>query len=164
MNLNPAEIRILVHVATKRTGCPVHDEDLEQDIAVRALEAFRRIERVTHPHALLMKIVQDTVRDRWRRRRLMESLEGIDERFISHRPEFELNLDSERQLELLQAGLKCLTESRRVLLDFFYMREFSIPEIATIQNRSISAVKMDLSRSRHHLAGIMRSLAIKKSH
>ena len=59
MNLNPAEIRTLVHIATKYTGSPVHDEDLEQDIALRALEALQRIERITHPRGLLMKIVRD---------------------------------------------------------------------------------------------------------
>jgi DNA-directed RNA polymerase specialized sigma24 family protein len=63
MEFDPADIRTLIHVATKRTGTPVHDEDLEQDVALQALEAFRRIEQVTHPRALLMKIVRDAVRD-----------------------------------------------------------------------------------------------------
>src|SRR5215475_11603014 len=98
MNLNPVEIRTLVHIETKRTGSPVHDEDLEQDIAVRALEALQRIERVTHPRALLMKIVRDAVRDHWRRRRSSEDLESIDERLLSHAPEFENELDQKRDL------------------------------------------------------------------
>src|SRR5262249_27363878 len=102
MNLNPVEIRALVHMETRRTGSPVHDEDLEQDIAVRALEALKRLERVTHPRALLMKIVRDAVRDRWRRRRLSEDLESIDQRFIAHQPQFETDIDSDRQLALLR--------------------------------------------------------------
>ena len=69
MNLNVAEIRALVHLVTRRTGLPVHDEDLEQEVALHAVEAFRRIERVAHPRALLAKIVVDTVGDYWRRRR-----------------------------------------------------------------------------------------------
>jgi RNA polymerase sigma factor (sigma-70 family) len=162
MNLNPVEIRALIHFATKRTGSPLHDEDLEQDIAVHALEAFQRLKQVTHPRALLMKIVRDAVRDRWRRRRLSEDLEAIDQRFISHKPEFEFDLDWRRQVELLRRALNELSEPKRILLDFFYMRDYSIPQIAKIQDRSISAVKMDLARSRRSLAGIIRTLATKK--
>ena len=164
MNVNLVEIRTLIHVETRRTGSPVHDEDLEQDIAVRALEALQRLERVTHPRALLMKIVRDAVRDRWRRRRPPEDLESIDERFISHQPQYEFDIDSHREVELLRRSLSRLSEPKRVVLDFFYMRDYSIPQIARIQNRSVSAVKMDLARSRRYLAGIMRALANKKSH
>ena len=39
MKFDPVEIRSLVHVHSKRTGSPLHDEDLEQDIALEALEA-----------------------------------------------------------------------------------------------------------------------------
>jgi RNA polymerase sigma factor (sigma-70 family) len=163
MNLNPVEIRTLVHVATKQTGSPVHDEDLEQDIAVRALEALQRLQHVTHPRALLMKIVRDAVRDRWRRRRLSEDLDAIDQRILSHQPQFESDLDWRRQIELLRCALNKLSETKRELLDLFYERDYSIPQIAKIQNRSISAVKMDLARSRRCLAGIVRTLATKKS-
>jgi RNA polymerase sigma factor (sigma-70 family) len=163
MNLNPVEIRTLVHVVTKHTGTPVHDEDLEQDIAVRALEALQRLGHVTHPRALLRKIVRDAVRDHWRRRRLSEDLDTVDQRFLSHQPEFESDLDWRRRVELLQRALSKLPEPKRAVLDLFYVRDYSIPQIAQIQNRSISAVKMDLARSRRRLAGIVRTLATKKS-
>ena len=163
MNLHPGEIRTLIHVATKYTGTPVHDEDLEQDVALHALEAVQRLEHVTHPRGLLMKIVRDTVRDHWRRRRTSENLEAVDQRFVAHRPEFESDLDSRRRMELLRCALDCLSQPRRADLDLFYVRDYSIPEIAKIQNRSVSAVKMDLARSRRLLAEIVRALANKKS-
>jgi RNA polymerase sigma-70 factor (ECF subfamily) len=162
MIFDPAEIRRLIHVTTKRTGTPVHDEDLEQDIALQALEAFRRLDEITHPRALLMKIVQDTVRDYWRRRRSSEDLSNIDERFISHMPAFESTMDQERRLELLRRALHRLPESKRTLLELFYINERSIAEIAALQGRSISAVKMELARSRRLLAEIVRRLADKK--
>jgi RNA polymerase sigma factor (sigma-70 family) len=163
MNLNPEEIRTLVHVVTKHTGSPVHDEDLEQDIAVHALEALQRLGHITHPRALLRKIVRDAVRDRWRRRRLSEDLDTVDQRFLSHQPEFESDLDWRRRVELLRRALSKLSEPKRAVLELFYMRDYSIPQIAKIQNRSISAVKMELARSRRCLAGIVRTLANKKS-
>ena len=162
MNLNIAHIRMLVRVVTKRTGAPIFDEDLEQDIVVKALEAFRRLGRVAHPRALLMKIVDDAVRDHWRRRRSSVVLSVLDERSISYVPAFELDLDARRQIDLLRAALDRLPHSKRVLLELFYTHDHSIPEIAVITRKSVSAVKMELSRSRRTLARILRNLAGKR--
>jgi RNA polymerase sigma-70 factor (ECF subfamily) len=162
MKINPAEIRTLIHIVTRRTGPPLHDEDLEQDVAVRALEAIHRLKQIAYPKALLMKIVRDTVRDHWRRRRSSEELAGIEERYISHVPAFESNLDHERRLELLRCALDRLPAAKRKLLELFYISDHSIAEIAVLQDRSISAVKMELVRSRQSLARIFRQLADKK--
>jgi RNA polymerase sigma factor (sigma-70 family) len=159
MNFNPAEIRSLIHMATRRTGTPIHDEDLEQDVALHALEAFRRLDTVTHPRALLMKIVCDAVRDHWRRRKPAEDLDDIDERFLSHLPAFESEIDRNRSLALLRRALARLPAPKRALLDLFYIQDHSIPEIAALQGRSVSAVKMELARSRRSLARIVRSFA-----
>src|SRR5216117_3406997 len=163
MNFDLADIRTLIRVATRRTGTPLHDEDLEQDVALHALEAFHRLDAVVHPRALLMKIVRDAVRDYWRRRRLWEDLDKIDQRFVAQAPAFEFDLDCRRQMELLERALDSLTESKRAVIDLFYLHDYSIPQIAEMQNRSISAVKMDLVRSRRFLAQIVRALAKKKS-
>ena len=163
MNINPSEIRAMVHIATRRTGAPVHDEDLEQEVALHAWEAFRRIGRVAHPRAFLMKIVYDTIRDHWRRRRTSQDIESIDQRFVSEAPDFETDLDSRRQIEVLHRALDLLPASKRTVLDLFYTHDHSISQIAQLQGKSISAVKMELLRSRRSLARIVRSLTNKKS-
>jgi RNA polymerase sigma-70 factor (ECF subfamily) len=161
MLFNPSEIRTLIHVATKRTGTPVHDEDLEQDVALHAIEAFQRLHEVTHPRGLLMKIVRDSVKDYWRRKRAPEELSAIDERFISHVPAFESNLDHSRRLELLRRALDRLPANKRRLLELFYIDDRSIPEIAASLGKSVSAVKMDLARSRRALSRIFNSMSKK---
>jgi RNA polymerase sigma factor (sigma-70 family) len=162
MIFTPSDIRTLIHVATKCTGTPVHDEDLEQEVALHALEAFKRLDEVTHPRGLLMKIVRDTVRDRWRRQRPSETLEGIDERFISQAPAFESNLDHERRLQILRHALERLPAAKRTLLDLFYIQDRSIPEIAALQGRSVCAIKMELARSRRSLWKIFSLLLNQK--
>src|SRR5262245_48115152 len=158
MFFDPAEIRALIHVATKRTGTPVHDEDLEQDVVLHALEAFQRLRQVAYPRALLMKIVSDSVRDYWRRKRSLEDLAAIDERFVSHVPPLESNLDQERRLDQLRRALDRLPAAKRRLLELFYIGDHSIPQIAAMQGRSISAVKMDLARSRRSLSRIFLTI------
>jgi RNA polymerase sigma factor (sigma-70 family) len=163
MNFNLADIRTMLHVATKRTGTPLRDEDLEQEVALHALNAFRRLGHVSHPRGLLMKIVHDTVRDHWRRRDSFEDLDSVEERFIARTPEFELQIDRRRRLELLAHAVRSLPPSKRTLTELFYVHGHSVSEIAALQGKSISAIKMELQRSRHALARIVRVLATKKS-
>ena len=80
----------MLRAATRRTGLPVSDEDLEQEIALHALSAFRRLGHVTHPRALLMKIVRDKVHDYWRRRSSFEQLDTVSERLTTSSPELEV--------------------------------------------------------------------------
>jgi len=161
MIFSPAEIRALIHAATKQTGTPIHDEDLQQEVALRAVEAFRRLNEVKHPRALLMKIVHDTVRDYWRRKRSSEDLANVDERMITQAPPFEWNLDRQRQIELLHRALGRLPARKRTLLELFYLRDLSIAEIAKLQDRSVSAIKMELARSRRSLARIFHAISKK---
>jgi RNA polymerase sigma factor (sigma-70 family) len=155
MNFNITEIRTMLHFVTKRTGTPIRDEDLEQEVALHALAAFRRLGHVAHPRGLLRKIVHDTVRDHWRHRQLLENLDSIDERFISQPADFELALDLRRRLARLDRALCFLPPRKRNLLELFYSHGHSISEIARLRGRSVSAIKMELLRSRQALARIM---------
>jgi len=163
MNFSLADIRTMLCVATRHTGTPMRDEDLEQEIALHALSAFRRLGHVSHPRALLMKIVHDKVRDHWRRRHPFEHLDSVDERLITQVPELELTIDIRRRLDLLDCALTRLPSHKRILMELFYEHDHSIPEIAKLQNRSVSAVKMELRRSRQTLARLVRMLATKNS-
>ena len=158
MYIDPCEIRLLVRIATQRTGRPLHDEDLEQDATLKAVEAFRKQFEVRHPRAFLRKIVCDTVRDHWRRRRRAEDLNQIDEAHFAESPRFEEQLDMQRRLVLLRAGLDQLDAGKRTTLDLFYIEERPVSEIARLQKKSISAVKMELLRSRRLLAGILEAM------
>lgn len=163
MNFSLADIRMMLRAATRRTGLPVSDEDLEQEIALHALSAFRRLGHVTHPRALLMKIVRDKVHDYWRRRHSFEQLDTVSERLTTSSPELEVTIDIRRRLDLLDCALKRLPPDKRILMELFYEHEVSIPKIAKLHNRSVSAVKMELRRSRQTLARTIRLLAAKKS-
>lgn len=152
------EVRAIVRSETKRTGVPLHDEDLEQDATLKAVEAFRRECEVRYPRAFLRKIVGDAVRDHWRRRRVGEDLDTVDEARVSVSPRFEEEMDGRRRVELLRRGLAELAAGRRATLEAFYVEECSVVEIAERQGKSVSAVKMDLLRSRRLLAKIVRGL------
>src|SRR5207247_6790590 len=142
MNIDPSEIRFMVRLATRRTGAPLHDEDLEQDAMLKAVEAFRKQREIRHPRAFLMKIVRDAVRDHWRRRRCLEYFDALDELRFAQLPRFEDELDRRRQSEMLRQALLSIDEDKRTTIELFYSEDCSIAEIARLQNKSVSSVKM----------------------
>jgi RNA polymerase sigma-70 factor (ECF subfamily) len=153
MIFNPSEFRRLIHIETRRTGNPLYDEDLAQEAALRALDAFRRAGQVQHPRAFLRKIVCDTVRDHWRhRQRPTEDIDTVDERLLSIHPHFEAEIDRRRQRLALRSALSRLDSPKRRLITMFYEEDVSIPEIARRHNSTVSAVKMQLWRARQELA------------
>src|SRR5262245_10124468 len=113
MIVDPSDVRHLIRFATKRTGDPFFDEDLAQEALLRALRAFRRAGHVEHPRAFLRKVVLDTVRDHWRRRREQENISSIDERRLSINPSFEDDLDRLRQITILRAAVLHLDHWQR---------------------------------------------------
>jgi RNA polymerase sigma-70 factor (ECF subfamily) len=163
MNIDASEIRLLIRLVTQRTGSPVHDDDLTQEVTLKVVEACRKQGEIRHPRAFLMKIVRDAVHDYWRRRRVVFDISTIDESRFAELPNFESELDRRRQTDLLRRALLQVEASKRSTLELFYSNDCSIAEISRIRGKSESAIKTELMRTRRALAEIVRDLAKKKS-
>lgn len=144
-------IRSAVRFATWRTGSLVHDEDLEQEALLRVLQAMSRIRRIEYPKALVVKIVHDTVADHWRRRRVLDRIDAIPERFLAYRPAVDEWLDDRQRLRLVRRALSHLSPQKREAIELFYFSEHSVGDIARRFRSSPSAVKMTLLRGRREL-------------
>src|SRR5437762_676817 len=125
-NFSTVQVRELIRRATLRTGNVVFDDDLMQEASLRALDAFRRAGRVEHPRALLTKIVDDTVSDHWRRRRPLETIDAVDERWLAVHPRLEEDIDRDRQTASLRMALLHLHPFKRRLLQLFYEEDLTI--------------------------------------
>jgi RNA polymerase sigma-70 factor, ECF subfamily len=163
MNIDASEIRMLIRMVTQRTGSPVHDDDLTQEVTLKVVEACRKQEEIRHPRAFLMKVVRNAVHDYWRRRRIVFDISTIDESRFAELPNFESELDRRRQTDLLRRALQQMESSKRSTLELFYSSDCSIAEISRIRGKSESAIKTELMRTRRALAEMVRDLAKKKS-
>jgi RNA polymerase sigma-70 factor (ECF subfamily) len=163
MNINASEIRMLIRLVTQRTGSPIHDDDLTQEVTLKVVEACRKQDEIRHPRAFLMKVVRNAVHDYWRRRRIVFDISTIDESRFAELPNFESELDRRRQTDLLRRALQQMESSKRSTLELFYSNDCSIAEISRIRGKSESAIKTELMRTRRALAEIVRDLAKKKS-
>jgi len=163
MNIDTLEIRFLIRRVTQRTGAPVHDDDLTQEVTLKVMEACRKQREIRHPRAFLAKIVRDAVHDYWRRKRVIFDISTIDESRFAELPNFEVELDRRRQAALLRKALLQMESSKRATLELYYDKDYSISEISLLQGKSESAVKTELMRTRRALAERVQELVNKKA-
>jgi RNA polymerase sigma factor (sigma-70 family) len=154
--LDRSYIRGVIRYATMRTGVPVLDEDLEQEAILRVLRAIQRIPHINHPKALVGKIVGDTVRDFWRKKRRLVNPNLIPDYLLSFEPSFESRLDRARSHYELHRCLDRLPSKVRRALELFYIQDCSVREVATALAVSPSAAKMTLLRGRQELRRMMK--------
>ena len=163
MNIDVSEIRSLIRMITLRTGTPVYDDDLTQEVTLKVMEACRKRGQIHYPRAFLMKIVRDAIHDYWRRRRVVFDISTIDEARLALLPDFEADIDRQRRAALLRQAICLVESSKRETLELFYENNLSIAEISRMLGKSESAIKTELMRTRRALAEIVRDLSNKRS-
>jgi len=133
------------------------DPDLEQEVFLRVLQAFRRHGDVRSPYGLMRKIVHDTIVDSWRARARYRSgeWEAAQETSQSQIPRFEEQMDRDRAVERLRDAILKLGCDIRGPVYLFYVEGYSTPTIVRVIRKSPSAVRMALHRGRKQLAALL---------
>ena len=150
-----SQIRALIRFATMQTGSPVADDDLEQEATLQIWRALQRSPKIEYPTAFFAKIVRDTIRSHWRKRRKFELIGSLTETALSYRQTFEDHLDQGRIRERLDQCLKRLPFKTRSVVELFYIGECSVNDLALSLRVSRSAIKMTLLRGRRELRRMM---------
>lgn len=140
--------RIRRVVVALNGGC---DPDLEQEVFLRILIAFRRLRDVRSPEGLIRKIARDVIVDAWRSRR-HEALKDRDLIANGESPvestRMEEHMDWERKRRLLRDAILGLSCDIRAPVYLFYVENYPIRTIVRLFGKSPSAVKMALHRGR----------------
>jgi RNA polymerase sigma-70 factor (ECF subfamily) len=135
------------------------DPDLEQEVFIRTLTAFRRTSSIAYPEALMWKVVRNTVADHWRRklRTRTEAIDQVAERRLARQPNLDEQIDRQRKLDRLHDALFALGYDTRGPMYLFYVEGYSIAKIARLSAKTVSAVKTAIWRGRQRLLESLRS-------
>jgi RNA polymerase sigma-70 factor (sigma-E family) len=147
----------MVRLAYALTGDAGHAEDLAQSAFARAYASWGRVRRAGDPDAYVRRIVINTHRNRFRRRRVAEELRGDLADTIGSQQSGGQQQGPEEGQALLDA-LRALGPRQRAVVVLRYWLDLSEAETAAALNCSVGTVKSQASRA---LATLRKSAAVR---
>lgn len=156
--------RYIYHLCLKLTRNKEEAEDLMQDVWVKVVRYSSRMENVEHMKAWLTTICMNTFRDRYRKdvrrsKHVMNQPETLDVPILDLVPS-----DNPTPAELLeQNDIQTLVQQKigeldaiyRKTIEYFYVHQYSLIEIAEVMKVSIGTVKSRLFRAKKYLRTIL---------
>ncbi|MFG2936029.1 SigE family RNA polymerase sigma factor [Streptomyces sp. NPDC048282] len=132
----------LVRTAVLLTGDPHHAEDLTQTALAKAYRSWRRVSRADHPEAYVRRILVSCNSDRFRKRRVAESLTAAPPEHPGH--DDAVTRADERGT--LLAALAQLPPRQRAVVVLRYWEDLSEGEVAEVLGCSPGTVKSQASK------------------
>jgi RNA polymerase sigma factor (sigma-70 family) len=156
--------RYIYHLCLKLTRNKDEAEDLMQDVWLKVVRYSGRMDTVDHMKAWLTTICMNTFRDRYRKdvrrsKHVMHQPETLDVPILDLVPS-----DSMTPAELLeQNDIQSLVQQKvgeldaiyRTTIEYFYVYQYSLIEIAEVMKVSIGTVKSRLFRAKKYLKELM---------
>ncbi|MCF1600138.1 SigE family RNA polymerase sigma factor [Streptomyces muensis] len=132
----------LVRTAYLLTGDAHHAEDLTQTALAKAYRSWRRVSRADHPEAYVRRMLVSCNSDRFRKRRVAESLTAVPPETPRREQGF---ADVDERGALLEA-LAQLPPRQRAVVVMRYWEDLSEAEVAEVLGCSTGTVKSQASK------------------
>ncbi|MER6539835.1 SigE family RNA polymerase sigma factor [Streptomyces sp. 900105755] len=132
----------LVRTAYLLTGDPHHAEDLTQTALAKAYRSWRRVSRTDHPEAYVRRMLVSCNSDRFRKRRVAESLTDVP----PERAGYDDAVSRADERGMLLAALAGLPPRQRAVVVLRYWEDLSEGEVAEVLGCSPGTVKSQASK------------------
>ena len=156
--------RYIYHLCLKLTRNKEEAEDLMQDVWVKVVRYNDRMDSVDHMKAWLTTICMNTFRDRYRKdvrrsKHVMNQPETLDVPILDLVPSDSLTpaelLEQNDIQSIVQQKIGELDVIYRKTIEYFYVHQYSLIEIAEVMKVSIGTVKSRLFRAKKYLKELM---------
>ena len=156
--------RYIYHLCLKLTRNKAEAEDLMQEVWVKVVRYESYVAQVDHLKAWLTTICMNTFRDRYRKnvrrsKYMMNQPDTLDVPVLdlvpNNEPTTEELIEQEDVAQLVQAKINQLDGIYRNTLLYFYVKQYSLVEIAELMKVSIGTVKSRLFRAKQRLKEMM---------
>ncbi|CAM3138724.1 RNA polymerase sigma factor [Filibacter tadaridae] len=156
--------RYIYHLCLKLTRNKEEAEDLMQDVWVKVVRYSGRMDGVDHMKAWLTTICMNTFRDRYRKdvrrsKHVMNQPDTLDVPLLDLVPSDNLSpaelLEQNDIQSLVQQKIGQLDAIYKTTIEYFYVHQYSLIEIAEAMKVSIGTVKSRLFRAKKYLKELM---------
>lgn len=131
-------------------------EEAAQDSFIKAYQHLKNFNRQSKFSTWLYRIVFNTsVSYKRKQKAKKETLETVK---YTYYESYSSEVEIKDQQKFIHQALQKLLELDRTVITLFYLKEFSLEEIAEIINLNVNTVKVRLHRARKRLADEMKTI------
>src|SRR5688572_3748043 len=136
-------------------------EEATQDAFIKAYHHLKGFNQESKFSTWLYRIVFNTAVSYKRKNR--QQFQSIENTVIEYREESEGMLETNDKKKYLNLALSKLNEADRTALTLFYLKEFSLEEIAEITGMQANTAKVRIHRARQRLADQLKMILDKEA-
>lgn len=149
-------------IALKIVNEKAEAEEVAQDAFIKAFNYLKNFNRQARFSTWLYRIVFNTAISYKRKSRIIT--EGIENRQVETPDRADAGMERDDKQVFVGQALKKLNEADQLAIQLFYIKEFSLEEVADMMGQNVNTVKVRIHRARLRLAdelkGILKTEAL----
>ena len=131
-------------------------EEAAQDAFVKAFHYLKGFNRQAKFSTWLYRIVFNTAISY--KRKSKQQFQDIEETQIEYHERADAQSEKEDQQVFLAQALSKLNETDRLAIQLYYMKEFSLEEVAEMMGQNLNTIKVRVHRARQRLADELKRI------
>ena len=136
-------------------------EEIAQDGFVKAFNYLRTFNRQARFSTWLYRIVFNTAISYKRKNRLIT--EAIENKHVENPERADAGIERNDKTVFIGQALKKLNDADQLAIQLFYIKEFSLEEVADLMGQNVNTIKVRIHRARQRLADELKILLKKEA-
>jgi RNA polymerase sigma-70 factor (ECF subfamily) len=131
-------------------------EEAAQDAFIKAFHYLKTFNRQARFSTWLYRIVFNTAITYKRKNR--QQFEDIENKGLEHSDTADAQLEKDDKQVYIEKAMLRLNEADQLAIQLFYIKEFSLEEVAGIMGQNINTIKVRIHRARQRMADELKVL------
>lgn len=148
-------------IAYKIVNDRAEAEEVAQDAFIKAFNYLRNFNRTARFSTWLYRIVFNTAISYKRKNRLVT--EAIDNKHVENPERADSGMERADKQVFINQALKKLNEADQLAIQLFYIKEFSLDEVAEMMDSNANTIKVRIHRARQRLADELKIILKKEA-
>jgi RNA polymerase sigma-70 factor (ECF subfamily) len=136
-------------------------EEIAQDAFIKAFSYLKNFNRQARFSTWLYRIVFNTAISYKRKNRLVT--EDIENKHVENPERADAGIERDDKQVFVAQAMKKLNEADQLAIQLFYIKEFSLEEVADLMGQNVNTVKVRIHRARQRLADELKVILKKEA-
>lgn len=148
-------------IALKIVNDKAEAEEAAQDAFIKAFNYLKNFNRQARFSTWLYRIVFNTAISYKRKNKLIT--EGIENKHVENPERADAAMERDDKQVFVARALRKLNEADQLAIQLFYIKEFSLEEVADMMGQNANTVKVRIHRARQRLADELKMILKKEA-